>query len=438
MAERDEGSCSMGPALSYSQDSKASLANFKNSLAVKVQAEEVNYLKTRMEAVQRHLQSMKLKPIGDLFSTSASSIECTLECVEHLIDHFSTHFEFKIANQKKIADLAIANRSLVKQLETAKMCNLDELNALKEKIKQLSQEKMDKMKQIMTQKGIIDSEKSIYETKARYMQNEIRKKELTIKSLSDKLSGAAGSKFGSKPTGSSFSVEVINEHSRGASKEHHGNLANSVLGGLNQSFLVAEDKLQNPNPAFITLRQENDELRQVLYSLHQMILRAIDRRKHLLLGTEGFNKDQVYRTEINDPLFNMSLKDMQTSVVKIIQKNFESLFGVIDSLDSVRSKYPKMRSLADKENIYSASKLNKSVLPEPEWDEDKQKMAESLRKFRLTNRILQMAGYAADETDQNGNLSQRISYKRCISRSTRRNAQRLRSYQLPYFDFGQH
>lgn len=338
-------------------------------------------LKIRIEGVQRHLQSLQRKQMGDLFSNTPASVETTLECVEDLLDTFTTFTDFKIKKQREVAEMVLHNRQLQNKLDTAKLSNLEELNALKEKIKQLSQEKMDKVRQNMVQKSIIDSEKSIYETKARYMQNELRKKELTIKSLSDKLSGAAGSKFGSKPTGSSFTIEVVNEHSRGLAKEHISTMSNSVLGGLNQSFLVAEEKLQTPNPAFAALRQENDELRQVLYSLHQMVLRAIDRRKHLLLGTEGFSRDHVYRTDVSDPLFNLSLKDMETSVVKVIQKNFESLFGVIDSLDSMKNKYPKMKTLAEKENFYSASKINKSSIQESEWDEDRQKMAESLRKF---------------------------------------------------------
>lgn len=415
MADRDESSCGIASAISHSQDSKTSLANFKNSLAAKAQVEEVYMLKTKIEGVQRHLQSMQRKEMGDLFSPTTTSIEATLECVEDLLDSFTANYDFKIKKQREVADLVIANRALQNKLDTAKLSNLEELNALKEKIKQLSQEKMEKIKQNMVQKSIIDSEKSIYETKARYMQNEIRKKELTIKSLSDKLSGAAGSKFGSKPTGSSFTIEVVNEHSRGPAKEHYSTMSNSMLGGLNQSFLVADDKLQTPNAAFTTLRQENDELRQVLYSLHQMVLRAIDRRKHLLLGTEGFSKDQVYRTEISDPLFNLSLKDMETSVVRVIQKNFESLFGVIDSLDSMKNKYPKMKTLADKENIYSASKMNKSTLQESEWDEDKQKMAESLRKPWLIGRILQMARDAANQTDKDGHLPQGYSDRWCFT-----------------------
>src|SRR3990167_1405102 len=377
-----KGGCPVGLAVTLSQETSATKRNGplgRDAVGLRSRIEENNGLHSRVEAVDRHLQSMSIKPLGDLFSNSTEEIEKTLDCVENLLDTFAAHYDFRIKKQREVADLVIANRSLQNKLENAKQTSLDEINGLKEKVKQLSQEKMEKIKQNMMQKSTIDSDKSIFETKTRYMQNEIRKKDITIKNLSEKLSGAQGNKFGSKQVPTSSLVEVINENSR-PGKENSNGVSTSILSGLNQSFLHAEDKLQQPNPVFASLRQENEDLRHLLFKLHQMILRGIDRRRHLLLSSEGFNKEQVHRADIPAELFNLTLSDMQQTSIKVMYKNLESLFSVIDVLDSIRDKYPRMRNIIEPENSYSVQKLARGMSSDFDTESDKQKLVETIRR----------------------------------------------------------
>jgi hypothetical protein len=370
--------CPIAFAVTNSEDgtnSKASLQSYKNSIATRVQQEEHLELKNRIEAVQRHLQSMGRKPLGDLQSIKTESIVETLNCVEDLLDTFTAHYDFKINKQREVADLVIANRALQNKLDNSKMSSIEEINSLKEKVKQLSQEKMEKIKQNMVQKGMIESEKSILETKIRCMQNEIRKKDLTIKGLSEKLSGAHGSKFGSKLGNSTFLVDVANENSR-TGKEQSNGISNSILGGLNQSFIQPEEKLQTPNLAFAALRQENEELRRIIFGLHQLVVRGIDRRRYLLLSSEGQNKENIQRIDVPEEIFRLTLRDMQDTGIKVIQKNLESLFTVIEMLDSMRDRYPRMKATIE---TYSNSKCSKIAQSDIDWDADKQKLMESMR-----------------------------------------------------------
>lgn len=286
-------------------------------------SEEKANLKRRIESIIQRLSSMDLVPFGDLFSSDLEEIEKTVDCFDRLLDKLVAGYDFKIGAQSQIHALTIDNKSLNSKINSLKKQFVDENQILKEKVKTLQVAMQDKKKEAMLFRQEFEAEKSSWDNKLKQLNNELRKKDNSIKIFTDKA--VANSIKGGKVVNGFEAIGEISRPGRTFYKE-------KSIEELNSSSAKHKELLA-----------ENQELKDLLRDYSDTLIEALKKRKVLLSGMDIEYESSSIRAsylEIKEDLHNLSLCDFKSVGLVVMRENMRTLFSIFDKIDSLKTRVP--------------------------------------------------------------------------------------------------
>jgi hypothetical protein len=303
--------------------------------------------------IQSKLRNLGVAPAGDIFRTDIENAKLTVRCLNDMINRLMLQQDNKGISTQKVSKLELEIKNLKTQLEksNAKKRVLEgENTSLNARVKKLENELADRKKVFQTKEKEFENEKAIWDNKYKQWSNENKKKDNIIAKLSS-MNTSQG-----KETTVVNSLEVIGEVTRPGPRFYGSADAYAEF----MSFCNDATREE-----FMTLKRENDAMREQLTELNQMMTEIVRVRKSIIEAkvqdTEESGSSSIL-TSIRQELLSLKEGDMEQVSLTILRENMKRFREFIDKVDSTVLGFPvdkayQFNSDADIDEIKAVKRL---------------------------------------------------------------------------------